>query len=101
MPTLGEKKEAVEPKKEVKAKGKKSAEKPLVSVSETSQGQIYIEKGVTRNMGDYNSARVTIGVTLPLNPTKEQLEDVKKTIDVANVIVDEEIENQLKELPKK
>ena len=61
-------------------------------------GQLYYEKGVTKNMGDYNSARVTVGVTLPFNPTETQVEAAKLTMRVACQLVDDEIEKQVEQL---
>ena len=49
-------------------------------------------------MGDYNSAKVTVGITLPIKPTKEEIEYIKDTIEVADEIVTDEIENQVAEL---
>ena len=59
---------------------------------------VYMEKSVTKNMGDYNSAKVTVGATLPINPTFDEIEQVKKTLVKASEILDEEIAVQVKEM---
>lgn len=62
------------------------------------EGFVYFEKSITKNMGDYNSAKVTIGVTLPVNFTKEHIGAVRKAIQKADSIVTEELSDQMEEL---
>lgn len=59
---------------------------------------VYYEKSLTKNLGNYESAKVTVGVSLPVSPTKDDVAAVKKTLEVADEIVTEELEIQLKEL---
>ena len=59
---------------------------------------VYYEKSVTKNLGNYESAKVTVGVTLPVNPTSEEVAAIKKTLEIGDNIVTEELEVQLKEL---
>lgn len=59
---------------------------------------IYYEKSVTKNLGNYESAKVTVGVTLPIEPSKDEVALIKKTIEIGDEIVTEELEVQLKEL---
>ena len=59
---------------------------------------IYYEKSVTKNMGNYESAKVTVGVTLPICPTESEIAEIEKTIEVGDEIVTKELEVQLKEL---
>ena len=59
---------------------------------------IYYEKSVTKNLGNYESAKVTVGVTLPINPSDEEIAEIKKTLEVGDNIVTDELEVQLKEL---
>ena len=59
---------------------------------------IYYEKSVTKNLGNYESAKVTVGVTLPICPTKEEIAEIQETIEVGDEIVTKELEVQLKEL---
>lgn len=59
---------------------------------------IYYEKSVTKNLGNYESAKVTVGVTLPINPSEEEIAEIKKTLEIGDNIVTDELEVQLKEL---
>lgn len=59
---------------------------------------IYYEKSVTKNLGNYESAKVTVGVTLPIEPTDEEVALVRKTLEIGDEIVTKELELQLKEL---
>lgn len=59
---------------------------------------VYYEKSVTKNLGNYESAKVTVGVTLPIEPTEDEVAVIKKTLEVGDSIVTEELEVQLKEL---
>ena len=59
---------------------------------------IYYEKSVTKNLGNYESAKVTVGVTLPINPSDEEITEIKKTLEIGDNIVTDELEVQLKEL---
>ena len=59
---------------------------------------IYYEKSVTKNLGNYESAKVTVGVTLPINPSDEETAEIKKTLEIGDNIVTDELEVQLKEL---
>lgn len=62
------------------------------------QSNVYYEKSVTKNMGNYESAKITVGVTLPISPTDEEVSLIKKTLEIGDKIVTEELEIQLKEL---
>ena len=70
----------------------------VVATLRSGQCNIYYEKSVTKNLGNYESAKITVGVTLPINPTEEEISHIKKTIEVGDTIVTEELEVQLKEL---
>lgn len=62
------------------------------------QNNIYYEKSVTKNLGNYESAKVTVGVTLPICPTKDEIAVIKQTLEIGDEIVTSELEVQLKEL---
>lgn len=70
---------------------------PVLSLREGGNN-IYYEKSVTKNLGNYESAKITVGVTLPIEPTKEEVALIKKTLQIGDEIVTEELEVQLKEL---
>lgn len=59
---------------------------------------VYYEKSVTKNLGNYESAKVTVGVTLPISPTDEEVALIKETLEIGDEIVTKELEIQLKEL---
>lgn len=59
---------------------------------------VYYEKSVTKNLGNYESAKVTVGVTLPIKPTEEEVALIKETLEIGDEIVTNELEIQLKEL---
>ena len=69
-------------------------------VKELREGMnnIYYEKSVTKNLGNYESAKVTVGVTLPIQPTDEEVALIRKTLEIGDEIVTKELEIQLKEL---
>ena len=78
----------------------KVATKPSDVVKELREGRnnIYYEKSVTKNLGNYESAKVTVGVTLPIQPTDEEVVLIRKTLEIGDEIVTKELELQLKEL---
>ena len=69
-------------------------------VRELREGRnnVYYEKSLTKNLGNYESAKITVGVTLPINPTDDEVALIKKTLEIGDEIVTEELEVQLKEL---
>lgn len=62
------------------------------------RNNVYYEKSVTKNLGNYESAKVTVGVTLPIQPTDEEVALIRKTLEIGDEIVTKELEIQLKEL---
>lgn len=54
-----------------------------------SDSAVTVEYGLTKNLGDYNSLRIMASVTLPLQPSKEDLEKAKESIKVAYDVVEE------------
>lgn len=69
-------------------------------VRELREGRnnVYYEKSVTKNLGNYESAKVTVGVTLPIQPTDDEIALIKETLEIGDEIVTKELEIQLKEL---
>lgn len=70
----------------------------IVKILREGGNNIYYEKSVTKNLGNYESAKVTVGVTLPIQPTDEEIVLIKKTLEIGDEIVTNELEIQLKEL---
>lgn len=70
----------------------------VVKSRKVGSSNVYYEKSITKNLGNYESAKITIGVTLPLDPTEEELEMVSKTFEKADEVVTKELEIQLKDL---
>lgn len=70
---------------------------PVVTLRE-GNCNVYYEKSVTKNMGNYESAKITVGVTLPVSPSEEEVAAIKSTIELGDEIVTAELEVQLKEL---
>lgn len=83
------------PKKSSSSRRGEGTEKitPTSEVLVVKEGKLYVEKGVTKNMGDYNSARCTVGIELSFTEI-----NYGATLKVANKLVDEEIEKQVTEL---
>ena len=79
---------------------KKTETKSTDSVKELRSGNctIYYEKSLTKNLGNYESAKITVGVTLPVSPTADEIAVIKDTLEVGDEIVTKELEIQLKEL---
>ena len=69
-------------------------------VRELREGRnnVYYEKSLTKNLGNYESAKITVGVTLPISPTDDEVALIKKTLEIGDEIVTEQLEVQLKEL---
>lgn len=64
----------------------------------TGVPMVYVEKGITKNMGDFNSARVTVGISLPIDYTDAELLKAKKTISVIDKIVVSRLEKEMEDL---
>jgi hypothetical protein len=59
---------------------------------------VYMEKSVTKNLGDYNSAKITVGLTVQVNPTPAELKQLQTTVDLLDEVLDKEMEEQVKNL---
>lgn len=77
---------------------KRVTEESCVKSLRAGINNIYYEKSVTKNMGNYESAKVTVGVTLPVQPTPQEVALIEETIQIGDEIVTKELEVQLKEL---
>ena len=63
-----------------------------------SKCNVYYQKEIKKNLGNYENVTITVGVTLPVNPTEKELEAIRKTIEIGDLITTEELELQIKEL---
>lgn len=64
---------------------------PATTVTSTDKvkegmGYVTVEGGITKNLGDYNSARIAVTVSLPCEPTEE---GVHKTYKQLSKLVDQ------------
>lgn len=67
----------------------------FVLSNQIAHANVGFKAGVTRNMGDYNSARVDVSVFLPTAPTEEGID---AAYDLAKAWVDMKMETLLAEL---
>ena len=74
----------------------KKRKKPVAE--KVTEGHVYVEKTITKNIGDHNFAKVTVGVQVPIDPTEEDLAAAANTIAVAVEVVDEALEIELERL---
>lgn len=59
---------------------------------------VYVEKGVTKNLGDYNTARVTVGMLLPIDYTPEDLKRAEDAIKVVDEIIINKLKSDVEDL---
>lgn len=80
----------------------KTDEKPFTkeTVAELREkgAMVHYTKSITKNLGNYESTKIEVGVTLPICPTVAELEAVKSTMISADTVLMEELEAQIKEL---
>ena len=67
----------------------------FVAIDEVSPAYVSIGGSVTKNLGDYNSVKITAQVTLPCAPTAEACRITK---DLASKMVDEYVGEELDQL---
>jgi hypothetical protein len=74
--------------------------KPKPTLSEVAKpiGTIMVERSFTKNMGDFNSARVTVAVTVPIEHTPEELAGAMKVTQSVNNAVETFLEAELDRL---
>lgn len=71
------------------------------TVKQKQNLSVYYEKSTTKNLGNFESVKVTVGVTIPAHPTKEDIAAIEHAISVADGLVTEELVTQLDELKDK
>jgi len=67
-------------------------------MNEKTSGVVYIEKALTKNMGKFNSARIAVGMTLPINFTEDDVVQAKRTARKLTTLVDERLEKEFEDL---
>jgi hypothetical protein len=70
-------------------------------ITRTEDGYVYYEKSLTKNLGNYESAKITIGVTLPIEPDEKMLAKIQKTFEIADELITAELEVQVKDVISK
>lgn len=64
----------------------------------TAPARVRISKGVTKNMGDYNSARVDVAIEMDVTADASVLKAITITIERINTLVDDELTKQVSDL---
>ena len=59
---------------------------------DVSLGSVAVEGGITRNMGDFNSVRVSVNLTLPCLP---EMSEVERAYDTATRFVSGKVQEEL------
>lgn len=59
------------------------------------EGSVYIEKSLTKNLGDFNSAKVTVGITVPLDADDEFSAKVRVAVRKGSRLIDQAIEKEI------
>jgi hypothetical protein len=63
-----------------------------VPVFHTTPAKVRVEGGITRNMGDYNSVRVSIVIEMPCLP---EITEIERCYQITSDMVDEMINREL------
>ncbi len=63
-----------------------------VPVFHTTPAKVRVEGGITRNMGDYNSVRVSVVVEMPCLP---EITEIERCYQITSDLVDEMINREL------
>jgi hypothetical protein len=59
----------------------------LPMLQETQMGSVSYSIGLTKNLGNYESMKLSATVELPLEPTQADIEKAKKTLSIAKELV--------------
>jgi hypothetical protein len=63
---------------------------------EKNVGYVTVEGGITKNLGDYNSARISVSVSLPCGPTIEGAKEAYISIsELVDTLLNEEYEKAI------
>lgn len=78
--------------------GPKNAQQAEPSKSDSS---IYYEAGITVNTGNYENVKITVGVTLPVGATANDITNANVTIDKAKELVMSKLEEEVSAIKSK
>jgi hypothetical protein len=62
------------------------------------RGSVTIEKGITKNIGDFSSARISVRLTLPIGFTPDDVVEAKRTMKKVTRIIDDEMDEQAEDI---
>ena len=65
---------------------------PCPTFGDVEVGRINVRGSITRNLGDFNSVRVEVGLELPCLP---ELSEVDRVYDIASSFVEDKIKQEL------
>lgn len=71
---------------------KETTDSAYVELNTPSPAYVKVSGGLTKNMGDYNSVRIDVAVTMPCLPTDQ---DVRSTYESVSKLVDELLSKEL------
>jgi predicted site-specific integrase-resolvase len=74
---------------------KKVSESPI---SMEEKNYVYVEKAVTKNMGDHSFVKITVGARLHVNHTRKDLDETVVSIEVLSEALDEVMSDELNAL---
>lgn len=89
-----------EEKEESKVKGTPAPTGKTRPANPSEGAFVYVEKGFTKNLGNYESAKVSVGIQLPINADKKTWEEVDALVTVMIEKVDERLVRELDALDK-
>jgi hypothetical protein len=75
--------------------GDKAEQKTIPNEQISTPATITVSSGITLNLGNYESLRVDVGISLPCKPTKK---DVEETYTKALQFVEEKLAEQVAEI---
>jgi len=87
-------------KKPINQKDINIHKEPKIStvVTDEVRGTVTFSKGMTKSLGDFSSARITVSMTLPIYHTEEDVEAARKSMRKCVQLVDEEFDAQVEEV---
>ena len=92
------KRQAISKNTVVKKSGKETELTPQTTShsafdSSNAKAFVTVEGGITKNLGDYNSARISVSITMPCDPTFEGARNMySKLSDLVDELMNEEYE---------